>query len=117
VKAVILVAGQGKRIQEVTTNPKCLLKVGKETLLSRQLRLLCEIEKITEIIIVVGYKYRLIIAETKNLIETSLVTNEILGEHLRAVVKAVIINQNCFKEIEKYKKIIKAEGGKENPAR
>jgi len=39
-KATILAAGRGLRIASVTDNPKCLLEVGGETILDRQLRLL-----------------------------------------------------------------------------
>lgn len=40
-KCIILAAGQGKRIDQVTKNkPKCLIKINKETLLERQIKLL-----------------------------------------------------------------------------
>ena len=38
-KCIILAAGQGKRIDQVTKNkPKCLIKINKETLLERQIK-------------------------------------------------------------------------------
>ena len=49
-KCVILAAGQGKRIKQITKKkPKCLIKINNETLLDRQIRLLncLNIKKIT----------------------------------------------------------------------
>lgn len=58
-KAVILAAGKGSRLGEYTKgSPKCLLKLGSESVLSRELRLLQEsgIRK-EDIFVVGGYKY------------------------------------------------------------
>ncbi|MCD6151203.1 MAG: phosphocholine cytidylyltransferase family protein [Deltaproteobacteria bacterium] len=55
VKAIILSAGQGKRLLPLTSEmPKCLLPIGDKTLLERQLDALaiCGVEQIT---VVVGY--------------------------------------------------------------
>jgi len=55
-KAIILAAGIGSRLQPYTNEiPKCLLEVNNETLLSRQLRIL-ENSGIKKVIIVTGYK-------------------------------------------------------------
>lgn len=53
--AIILAAGTGERLQSITDKPKCLLPVGGETFLSRQLRILkeCRIDKIA---VVIGYQ-------------------------------------------------------------
>ena len=55
-RAIILAAGEGKRIKSVTDNPKCMLDVGGETLIRRQLRLLDKIHAAP--FIVAGYRYR-----------------------------------------------------------
>ena len=60
-KAIILLAGYGLRMQPLTINtPKCLLKLSdKETILERQFKILknCNIDKI---VIVIGFKKELI---------------------------------------------------------
>ena len=59
-KAVILAAGVGRRLHVITQNhPKCLLRIGRETLLSRYLNNLEQVG-ISQISIVVGYKEELI---------------------------------------------------------
>ncbi|MFN3821152.1 MAG: sugar phosphate nucleotidyltransferase [bacterium] len=55
-KAVILAAGLGKRLQPLTLHlPKCLVKVGGKSLLERQLEALAKWDW-EEVIVVVGYK-------------------------------------------------------------
>ena len=55
-KGVVLAAGQGSRINEVTKGgSKCLLKVGEMSIVSQNVARLCELEEITECIVVVGY--------------------------------------------------------------
>jgi len=58
-KAIILAAGEGKRLRSVTINPKCMIEVGGETLVKRQLRLLEN--NYCASTIVVGYKYKTLI--------------------------------------------------------
>jgi len=54
--AVILAAGKGSRLGALTTHkPKCLLPLGSETILERQLRLLQD-TGVSRITIVVGYQ-------------------------------------------------------------
>lgn len=57
-KAVILAAGIGKRLQPLTCDkPKCLIKVGEKTILEHQLDNLCHAGiKNEDIIIVVGFR-------------------------------------------------------------
>lgn len=56
-KAVILAAGNGKRINSVTRGEnKCLLKILDKTIIEYNVGNLSEIDEINEIIIVVGYK-------------------------------------------------------------
>lgn len=58
-KAVILAAGKGSRLSEYTKGkPKCLLTLGKETILQRELRILqtCGIRR-QDIYVVGGYRY------------------------------------------------------------
>lgn len=61
-KAVILAAGQGKRMKEYTNGaPKCLIPLGGETLLSREIRLLKELGfTVEDIYVVGGYKYQML---------------------------------------------------------
>ena len=69
-KAMILAAGFGKRIHPLTLkNPKPLLRIGNETLLSNTLKFL-EMYEIKEVVINVHYlgEQILIILRTKNLI-------------------------------------------------
>lgn len=55
-RAIILAAGEGKRLRGITDNPKCMLEINGETLIKRQLRLL---EKVySHPVIVVGYKHK-----------------------------------------------------------
>ena len=55
-KCLILAAGRGKRIKHITKKlPKCLIKINKESLLQRQIRLLHRLN-IKNIIVVKGFK-------------------------------------------------------------
>lgn len=54
-KVIILAAGQGKRLKPLTNNiPKCLLRIGKETLLERQIRIFKK-NHIQDILVVTGF--------------------------------------------------------------
>jgi choline kinase len=56
--AVILAAGVGSRLKELTEKlPKCLIKVSSKSILEMQLDALFSIPEIETITIVVGYKY------------------------------------------------------------
>lgn len=54
-RAIILAAGVGRRLERFTHDPKCLVKIGAEPLIVRSVRLLneCGIKNIT---VVTGYK-------------------------------------------------------------
>lgn len=55
-QAIILAAGMGKRLKELTrNNTKCMVKVNGETLIERALRIL-DRKGLSRIIVVVGYK-------------------------------------------------------------
>lgn len=59
-QAIILAAGSGKRLQTLTKSiPKCLIPIGKTTILDRQIDILFR-NGISEIIVVAGYKANLI---------------------------------------------------------
>lgn len=58
-QAIILAAGEGKRLRGITSNPKCMLEINGETLIQRQLRLLGKVYSTP--VIIVGYKYKAII--------------------------------------------------------
>ena len=54
-KAIILAAGKGTRLNGVDLKPKCLFEVGGETLLDRQIATLRELQ-INDIVIVLGFE-------------------------------------------------------------
>lgn len=55
-KAIILAAGEGKRLRPLTKEiPKCLVKLFGKSLLERQIKIFHEL-KINEIIVITGYK-------------------------------------------------------------
>ncbi len=59
-KAIILAAGQSKRLRPITNNlPKCLLKFGKRTIIDYQIDAL-QNNNINEIIIVIGFQAKLL---------------------------------------------------------
>jgi len=58
-RAIILAAGEGKRLKSVTDNPKCMLEIGGETLIKRQLRLLEKVHSVP--LVVVGYKHKTLV--------------------------------------------------------
>lgn len=64
--AVILAAGKGTRLSKITKEkPKCLIDIGKFTILQRQLEYLSN-NGIQKIYIVVGYKAKLVKNSIKN---------------------------------------------------
>ena len=54
-KAIILAAGKGTRLNGVDLKPKCLFEVGGETLLARQIAALREVD-VNDIVIVLGFE-------------------------------------------------------------
>jgi choline kinase len=75
--AVILLAGYGSRISDVINEPKSLLKIGDESIVSRHLRLFAD-TGIPRVILVVGYKKESIIQEVErfaDLLEITFVEN------------------------------------------
>ena len=65
-KAIIMAAGVGKRLQALNINkPKCLIKVGSETLIRRSVNLLIN-KGISDITIIVGFMAHLIRNELYN---------------------------------------------------
>ena len=76
-KAIILAAGQGKRIPKVTKNkPKCLIKINKISLIERQISFLHKLN-INDIIIVKGFKKKKIsIKKVKYIINKNYKNNE-----------------------------------------
>lgn len=68
-KAIILAAGRGTRIPQVTKNkPKCLIKINKKTILERQISFLRKL-KIKDIIIIKGFKKNKILIKQIKYIE------------------------------------------------
>ena len=78
-KAVILAAGEGKRLYPVTQHmPKCLLELGGRTLLARYLDALRSLG-IKQVVIVVGYKQemiRLAVKSYQGAVDIRFVANE-----------------------------------------
>ena len=66
ISAIFLLAGYGKRISDVTKDPKCLLKINKKTLLNRNLSILKKLN-IKNVTLVLGYKKKKIKKHIKNL--------------------------------------------------
>ena len=65
-KAIIMAAGVGKRLQALNINkPKCLIKVGGETLIRRSVNLLIN-KGISDITVIVGFMAHLIRNELSN---------------------------------------------------
>jgi choline kinase len=65
-KAIIMAAGVGKRLQALNINkPKCLIKVGSEPLIRRSVNLLVS-KGISDITVIVGFKGHLIRNELNN---------------------------------------------------
>jgi len=65
-KAIIMAAGVGKRLQALNINkPKCLFKVGSETLIRRSVNLLVN-KGISDITVIVGFMAHLIRNELNN---------------------------------------------------
>jgi choline kinase len=54
-KAIILAAGKGTRLNDVDLKPKCLFEVGGETLLARQIATLRELD-VNDIVLVLGFE-------------------------------------------------------------
>ena len=68
-KAIILAAGRGTRIPQVTKNkPKCLVKIDKKTILERQISFLHKL-RINDIIIIRGFKKNKILIKKIKYIE------------------------------------------------
>jgi len=65
-KAFIMAAGAGTRLMRVSQNqPKCLLKMGEKTLITRMLDLLEE-RNITDVTVITGYRADLVRREVGN---------------------------------------------------
>lgn len=79
VKAIILAAGESKRLKPLTKNkPKCLLKINGITILDHQIKALHKL-KADQIIVVVGYQ--------KNMIM----------EHIKGIDKIIIVENDSFR--------------------
>lgn len=55
-KGVVLAGGRGSRITDLTKgSSKCLLKIANESIVSQNVRRLCNLDEVSECIVVVGY--------------------------------------------------------------
>ena len=60
-KAIILAAGMGSRLKELTSSiPKCMIEINGESLIKRLLKILIKY-KVNDIVLVVGYKQEVLI--------------------------------------------------------
>jgi len=102
--AIILAAGRGTRLGNITKNiPKCLLKIGEKTLLDYQIDSLIH-EGIKEIFLVVGYKRKEIEEHLKNKysqIDIKIIKNVLFYKTDNAYSLALALNQiqNLSKEV------------------
>lgn len=90
-KVIILAAGKGSRIAGLTAGkPKCLLKLGNETILEREIRILneCGISK-DDIFVVGGYKYQELQQVTDNIIVNDCYDTKDNSYSLALALKAV----------------------------
>ncbi|MFH1593991.1 MAG: phosphocholine cytidylyltransferase family protein [Candidatus Omnitrophota bacterium] len=79
-KAIILAAGEGKRLRGYTNDPKCLAEVNKEALIVRMIKMLKECG-VRNIVIVVGYKAKKVIDKVKkHRLKVSFINNDDFGE-------------------------------------
>jgi len=82
IKAIILAAGQGTRLNDLTREiPKCLVRIGQKKIIDYQLDALIE-NNIRDVVIVVGHKKEKLISyiinsNYSNLMNISFVDNEI----------------------------------------
>ena len=75
-KSVILAAGRGTRMLDITKDkPKCLIEVSGTTILERQISILLKY-KIEKILIVIGYKAENIKKEIKNIEKVEFIINK-----------------------------------------
>ena len=75
-KAVILAAGKGTRMPEITNDiPKCLIDINGKTLLERQINILLRYS-IKKIYVVVGYMAKKIISKIENIENVEIVENK-----------------------------------------
>jgi choline kinase len=65
-RAIILAAGRGSRLQQDQDMPKCLLRFGGMTLLERHLRML-KTFGVTEVVLGLGFRHDLVAAELDRL--------------------------------------------------
>lgn len=77
-KAIIMAAGQGTRLRPITYNkPKCMTRVAGQPILEYQLQVF-EQAKISEVIVIVGYKHEVIekyLSERKSKIKITVIHN------------------------------------------
>jgi choline kinase len=74
--AVILAAGRGTRMQNITKeNPKCLIAIGKKTILEKQIESLLT-TNIEKIYVVIGYKAKKIKKKIKNVENVEFIENK-----------------------------------------
>jgi choline kinase len=118
-KAVILAAGKGTRIPEITKNdPKCLIKIGDNTLLERQVEVLTN-NSIDDIIVVIGYKAEKVdkilkkfenvisilnkdYASTDNIFSLYLTKNEVKGKEFILLNGDTVFEDDLISKIVNY---------------
>lgn len=118
-KAIILAAGMGSRLKELTSNiPKCMIEVNGEPLIKKLLRILIKY-KVDDIILVVGYKKDILIdyisklnldikityvenneyATTNNIYSLFLTKSEILKDDILLVESDLIFDEQVIEKL------------------
>lgn len=120
-KSVILAAGRGTRLPEITKDkPKCLIEIAGTTILERQISILLKY-KIEKIVIVIGYKADTIKKKIKSTEKIEFIINEdynhtdnIYSLYLTSNIlkghEFILINGDAIFDEEIIKKLVKERG-------
>lgn len=123
-KAIILNAGEGKRLRPLTEKkPKCLVRVGNKTILEHQLSSIVECG-IKEVILVVGYHHEMIykkLNEKKFDLEVTFIRNPIYSEtntiyslwlaRYEMNTDFIFLNGDVFFHVDVMKRLLNARHG------
>lgn len=120
-KAIILAAGMGSRLKELTKNvPKCMVEVNGETLIERLLKQVDKL-RLDEIIIVLGYKKEVLIKyieklkiqtkikyinndiydSTNNIYSLYLTKEDMLNNDVLLIESDLILEEKIFEDVVK----------------
>lgn len=117
-KAVILAAGMNNELNSFMGNqPKCMLKIGGETIIHRQIKMLIECGfKVEDIIVVIGYcKEEIVLLEGVEIIINSLYSSTNNSYSLALALKsldedAIVMDGDLILEKGVIEKLVRQEG-------